>query len=193
VALHGADITQHLLILRGARAVRFGLVLAIILSSGSCAAKQTSSRPSGQPSRFPRSSIPLKVSPEYPSLGTSVCGRQLAGEIRLSNAGPKSVLVNRVETSCPCLTAKSVPLEIDPGKSAVLALQFDPREDPGFRGRLAISVNGYTVQDEIAFDTRVRVEVQSGALTDGSRANEQYPRRLQKAALIDEKDRRLSR
>ncbi len=79
----------------------------------------------------------------------------------LRNSGLETATLERVETSCPCLEVGPLPLKIDPANTGELTVRFDPAEEPGFRGRLAIDLTGLAPDGQVAFRTRVCVEVRA--------------------------------
>ncbi len=68
--------------------------------------------------------------------------------------------MQRIETSCPCLTTTPGPIWIGRGECKVLAVEFDPSQESDFRGSLAIDVTGYD-GDAVAFHTLVELEVRT--------------------------------
>jgi len=63
-------------------------------------------------------------------------------KIRNSSNGP--VHIARWEASCECLTIEPPSMDVHPGKTTYIRLQFDPsREGDGFVGNLLISVEAF--------------------------------------------------
>ncbi len=77
------------------------------------------------------------------------------------NRGSRPILVQRIETSCPCLTIEPRSLTVGSGEKQVLGLAFDPSGDLDFRGGLAIEVTGFA-GGAVAFQTLVKLEVEPG-------------------------------
>jgi hypothetical protein len=105
--------------------------------------------------------LPLKISPDPISLGTLDPGRSAVAKLTLRNSGSDPVIVARVETSCPCLTVAEQSTEIGPGQAADLTMEFDPADDPDFRGGLSIDVIGRDPLGGIVFRTRAQIEVRA--------------------------------
>lgn len=72
-------------------------------------------------------------------------------------------MVDRIETSCPCLRPTPNALVIGAGESVSLTFDCDLSDEPEFQGGLAIDVEAYDDLDRVVFRTRVNVEVRSGA------------------------------
>ncbi len=91
----------------------------------------------------------------------------------MRNTGSDSAAVVRIETSCPCLRVRPGRVLVGPGESAALTLTFDPTHDPGFRGCLSVSVEGYSAAGNTVFRMRVDLEVRrrSGEAADNEHAN----------------------
>jgi len=107
--------------------------------------------------------FPLEISPDPVDLGVLPPRESAQATISLRNRGPHPLRVQRIETSGPCLTTTPGPIWIGRGECKVLAVEFDPSEEPDFRGRLAIDVTGYD-GDVVAFHTLVELEVRAAAL-----------------------------
>ncbi len=100
----------------------------------------------------------LQVSSDPVSLGSLSPGQQATGRITLRNPGQSPVIVERVETSCPCLDFGPLPIEIGPVRTANLIVRFNPAGEPDFLGRLSIEVIGRGPTDLLAFRTRLGME-----------------------------------
>lgn len=102
---------------------------------------------------------PIEISPDPLSLGTLHPGQSATVRMILHNSGPRSVIVERVETSCPCLQVEDRSIDLPSGESAPLTLVFDSSDEPDFRGALSIEVSGRDTDRRILFHTHVDVEV----------------------------------
>jgi hypothetical protein len=71
------------------------------------------------------------------------------------------LILERFQTSCPCLRVEEPSILLGPGESAAFAVKFDPANDPGFRGKLSIEVVGLGVAGGVVFKTNVNVEVRA--------------------------------
>jgi hypothetical protein len=70
------------------------------------------------------------------------------------------MMIERIETSCPCLATTPGSIRISPGESKVLAIEFDPSAEPDFRGGLSVDVTGHA-GERVAFHTLVNVDVRT--------------------------------
>ncbi len=87
--------------------------------------------------------------------------------------------IERIETSCPCLTATPAPIRVGPHERIALAINFDSSSDHDFAGRLSIAITAYA-RAEVAFRTFARVELlsessKSGAEESSSSTEEHHP------------------
>jgi hypothetical protein len=103
--------------------------------------------------------FPLESSPNPLLLGSLRPGHAASGEISLRNPAREPITIERIETSCPCLSIAPALLEIGPGRSATLIVRFNPAEDPDFRGSLSIEVTGLGTDGAVVFRTHVRLTV----------------------------------
>ena len=110
-----------------------------------------------------QSAYPLENKPELVLLGTLAAGQHAEATITLLNPSRDAVQIDRVETSCPCLSAEPTKFKVGPGESAEVRLAFDPSQEPDFRGGLSIEVIGYGAMAKIAFRTRVNLDVHAEA------------------------------
>lgn len=105
------------------------------------------------------SRFPLEISPDPILLGTLFPGRSAIAKLTVRNSGSRPVIVESIETSCPCLNVAKQWARLGPRQTADLTVRFDPADEPDFRGCLSIDVIGREPGGEIAFRTRVEVEV----------------------------------
>lgn len=108
----------------------------------------------------------LSVSPDPIDLGTLSPGQMGRAELRVANAGTDPRSVERVETSCPCVSAGPVPLAVAAGGEGRLTVVFDAAEEPNFRGNLAVELRGLDASGAELFRTKVNVGV-SDAVPQG--------------------------
>ena len=87
-------------------------------------------------------------------------------EIVIANPGGSAVAVERIESSCECLSVDPPSLRLGPGESRVLRVVFDSSREPDFVGELGIDVTARVASGTISFRTMVDVEVESPR-TDG--------------------------
>jgi Protein of unknown function (DUF1573) len=110
--------------------------------------------------------FPLKINPDPVSLGVIDRGQKAKAAFTLVNHGSQPVAIERIETSCPCLTTTPGSIRVSPGERMVLAVEFDPSAEPDFRGGLSIDVTGYS-GDRVAFHTLVNLDVRADSLKGG--------------------------
>jgi len=79
--------------------------------------------------------------------------------IALHNSSRQPAIVERIQTSCPCLHVEKQSITLRPGESADLPVRFDSLDEPDFRGGLSIEVVGRGVTGGVVFATQVNVQV----------------------------------
>jgi hypothetical protein len=70
--------------------------------------------------------------------------------LNLKNTHSLPILIDEIESSCPCLSA-DLPCEIAPGAEAAVPLTLDLAREPTFSGKLSIRCAGRTRLGKIAF------------------------------------------
>ena len=101
------------------------------------------------------------------NLGTLDPGQGSGATVVLSNPCGTSIAIDHIETSCPCIQATVDRLPIGPGKSVILSVSFDPSEEAGFRGRLAVELVGKSSDGVVVLRGRVDLEVKDLTITAG--------------------------
>jgi hypothetical protein len=101
----------------------------------------------------------LEVSPDPVDLGTLRAGRSARAAIALRNTTGRTIVVDRIESSCDCLSLPALPLEVRPGSRAEFPVVFDSSHEAGFAGELGILVRGFDSGNTLVFRTQVRCEV----------------------------------
>ena len=118
--------------------------------------------------------LALETEPDRVSFGVLRPGRQAVGSLKLSNSSSQQVRVERIQTSCPRVSVTPSSMTLGPGETVTLAVTFDPRHYPDFRGRLSADVVGLEAGQEVCLRTRVDVEVRAEeaprVLSDGGGA-----------------------
>ncbi len=104
---------------------------------------------------------PLLISPGIVDLGTLAQGERREFVIHLQNPHDRTVVVEQLETSCPCLEVKNLPWRFSPGQERKFALRLDMGREPDFSGRLTIRMSASTAQGEHAMRCHVQVQVVS--------------------------------
>ncbi len=107
--------------------------------------------------------------PASVAIGAVEPGRVGRAEIVIANPGAKAVVVERIESSCECLTVDPPALRLGPGESSVLRVVFDSSREADFRGELGVEVTG-RAGDRVVFRTVVELEVKTPASVSAATA-----------------------
>jgi len=105
-----------------------------------------------------RGRFPFEISPDPIELGVVRKGEKAQGAFSLFNPGSELLTIERIETSCPCLTVGPAPIRLRPGERTVLAASFDSSGDPDFAGRLSVDITAY-IRAKVAFRTLAKIEI----------------------------------
>ena len=124
----------------------------------------------------------LEISPDPVSLGVVGSGQKVGASLILTNPGIQPVMVERLETSCPCLTIIPSSIRIGPGDMTTLAVTFDSFSEPGFRGGLSIDIIGHGPSRAILFKTHVNVEVRAESILPAERESTDLTPGLERGA-----------
>ena len=142
-------IEQRILVPTGS-AIAIVASLALILSAQSPPPPLSSAK---------SAATSLIAGPEPVMLGTLEPGRKARFEATLTNPRPMPVVVDRFETSCPCIRATAENRVIGPGETTGLTIEFDPSHEPGFRGSLTVEYVGKSPEGLTVVRGRVDLEV----------------------------------
>ena len=104
----------------------------------------------------------LTWSPGALSLGTLAPGRSAGGSVEIANGRDEAVTLARFATSCPCVSISPASLELGPKGRGSVEVRFDPREEPEFRGRLGVTVEGFDGRGVRLIQSRVDLVVAAG-------------------------------
>jgi len=99
------------------------------------------------------------ISPDPISLGILTPGHAGGARYTVFNPATVTLTLERIETSCPCVKTSDGPIRIEPGEVKTLAIEFDPFDDPKFRGGLNVEMSGRGAGDVTLFRTHVVLEV----------------------------------
>ena len=116
--------------------------------------------------------LPLEVRPCRLYLGTLRRHEPAHGQMEVRNPLAVPLTVEGVSSSCPCVAAGPVPVRIEPNRSAVLAVAFDPKAEPEFRGRLAVELTGRGGNGQRLFEATVEIDVGAGPEKSGTAVSE---------------------
>lgn len=112
----------------------------------------------GEPGRLKPETV-IQPHPDPVVMGTVTRADPVYRTLRLQNLSDRPITVQVVEVSCECVSMAPVPLTIESSRVGELIVEFDPREDPGFRGKLGVMATGRDREGRALFQTRVDVEV----------------------------------
>jgi hypothetical protein len=136
--------------------------MALIASLASLAASKPKSvvpRLSAESERSAAPWLPLEIRPDPVVLGAIPAHQTAQISIGVENLRTVPVILERVETSCPCITVGDLPASLEPEGATDLRVTFDPTHEPDFVGALAVQVVGYLSDGQVGFRTRVKLEV----------------------------------
>jgi Protein of unknown function (DUF1573) len=106
----------------------------------------------------------LTLRPSSVELGVLPPDQPARRAVAVQNDRSEEVVLQRVDSTCNCVTVTGLPLCLAPGQTGVIDVSFDPSVDPEFRGALGVVLTGYAGDGRVAFTTEVRVEVRAGLL-----------------------------
>ncbi len=104
------------------------------------------------------STLPLEISPDPVILTADQAGGPAVTSLEVRNVCNSSVMLETIETSCPCILVAPVPLSIGAHEVRSLDVSFAPSsDDEAFEDSLSIEVIGRVLGGGIGFRTRVTV------------------------------------
>jgi hypothetical protein len=112
--------------------------------------------------------------PGTTNLGKVRPGVAVTVPFEVHNRGREPIEVARIETSCECVQVLPPSARVEPSGSFNFSLKCDAVRDDGFRGRLAVDINGFDAAGRSLFQGRALVEVEDA---DGA------PRRSAEAGM----------
>jgi len=95
-----------------------------------------------QPEPISGQGYPLTISPDPITLGVLAKPTLLQGTFSVENTGNAPLILERIETSCPCIRIAPVPFQIKAKERKLCTVTFDPSSEPDFRGKLSVEVSG---------------------------------------------------
>ena len=87
-------------------------------------------------------------------------GQKARAVLTLVNHGSQAVAIERIETSCPCMTITPASILIEVGEKKLLTVEFDSSTELDFHGGLSIEVTGYASVG-IAFHALANLEIRA--------------------------------
>ena len=82
------------------------------------------------------------TSPNPIPLGVVKPGQVRVAEYAVFNPSAAPLTVEQVETSSRAVKSLSGPIRVEPAESRAFAIEFDPSDDPKFRGGLNVEILG---------------------------------------------------
>jgi hypothetical protein len=101
----------------------------------------------------------LEVSPAMIELGNVPQGGRREFALHVRNPQDQSVTIEQVQSSCPCLEARGLPLVLAPGEEGTLAFVLDLAREREFTGRLRIDFRALTAAGATVFSASVQASV----------------------------------
>ena len=99
------------------------------------------------------------TAPSVVDLGTLRQTERRRFSILLSNTTNSAVLIDHLESSCPCLGPSHVTWLLQPLEAKIFELELDLGKEPTFTGRLFVQLKGWADGDRPAFLTAIQVRV----------------------------------
>lgn len=101
----------------------------------------------------------IRAYPSLVSLGVLRPGEPGRGTFSLRNDSKLVVIVDHVESTCPCVAISPLPIRIASKKTVNMEVLFEPQEESDFRGSLSVELSGKGSGSEILFRMRVELSV----------------------------------
>lgn len=119
-----------------------------------------------------RSLQPVEADPPVIHLGRHPSRESASADFSVINRSSRSVSVEQVDTSCPCVQVTPASFLLAPGQARTLHASFEPDADKPFHGVLAVEILGRSAGNVPVFGANVTVELEATAARDKDRA---YP------------------
>jgi hypothetical protein len=103
-------------------------------------------------------SAEVSVFPAEVDLGRVPAGSRQRVALTLYSAQAESLLLDELESSCPCVRGEGLPWRLEPGQRRPVAVEVDLSAEPEFRGRLQIELVGKS-SGRVVFRTRLHLTV----------------------------------
>jgi hypothetical protein len=82
-----------------------------------------------------------------------------AKTITICNGSVERLIISHFAASCPCISIEPDSLDIAPNFAAEIVVRFDPSEEPNFRGKLTVRVEGKDFHNKESFGFNAAVIV----------------------------------
>jgi Protein of unknown function (DUF1573) len=144
-------------------------VVAWLLLSSGLSRSSGSISPDGYRARWMPANFPISVTPDPIRLGVFAPRNTISAPLLVRNAQARPVTIERIETSCACISIIPVTLQIESNEEETVHATFEPSSiEAGFEGRLSVEIVAYLVGGKIAFRTWIQFELRQER-SDGSR------------------------
>ena len=154
-------LKSHPVHARPSRIVRNSLTVSLLICCG-CSSPVEPQQDTRSAMKPPSSNFPLRAEPSVLLLGMLKPGDSSEASARIRNTSQVPHSVDRIVTSCPCVSSSASTFSLGSGEDCVITLKFDSREEPEFRGNLTVEVMGKSRDDELLFQLLVRVRIHEG-------------------------------
>ena len=101
----------------------------------------------------------LTLTPESLDLGTLASRAVGRAELQVTNGSTQTIDIERVSTSCPCMTVAPGAFRVGPMQGKTIRVTFYPAAERDFRGQLRVDISGHGSDGEILLRTSVAVTV----------------------------------
>ncbi len=98
--------------------------------------------------------------PPLTDLGVVRQGQSSSFDLTLRNPLNRTFVVDRLDSSCLCLTPRFMPVAIPPESEGRVSMELDLGKEPEFTGRLLIRIEGRDSSDHRMFQAQVAVKVE---------------------------------
>jgi hypothetical protein len=106
--------------------------------------------------------FPLEISPDSIDFGILPPGEAAEACLTVRNTQDDSVVLERIQTSCPCIEATPAPTRIGPRQAEKLKVIFNASRDGDVGGPLSVELTGHLADGRIGFRALVRLQIELG-------------------------------
>jgi hypothetical protein len=103
--------------------------------------------------------LPLVVKSSPVDLGSLAPGQRASATLRVLNVSGTEVFLADVKTSCPCVHVIAKAEALLPQRATDIQAEFDPSEEPDFRGTLMVDVTGRSKNGVVVLHAYIKVTV----------------------------------
>jgi len=102
----------------------------------------------------------LQLKPQPLTLGRQTRSTIGVRHFEVQNVTKETITLASISTSCSCISATNLPLKLESNQKTSLTLQFNPKDEPDFVGRLAVDLVGRRPDGSIVFRESLAVQVE---------------------------------